>query len=471
MTNNGKTYTIEEALDKAGFGRFHWWMLLVTALTQIVYACQALLPTFLIPILDEAWDLEGPWDSMIAIAFFLGNVAGNLSWSKIGDLYGRRRATIYGSVVIATFTTLTAAASNLTGLLLCRFFAGFGTPTAVAFTLFIEYSPLLARAKSTLLVNVLFTLGGTLSVILAWLVIPTYGDNEGWRLYVLASSVPAWVSCLTTFWLPESPRFYATVGDFKKAEEAVSKVFKMNRVETPEGNLLHENKRITARGQIKDLFVPKYWRTSVVLGINLLQSTMMYYGIIFLSERLFQDSSLYSCEIVTTLSEIPGYVFGILTMNRLGRRNMIVWTMFVATIIFAVIVILWRYMLNNSYAWVVIVIAVFLARCSAALHSISVRLYLCEYYPTAIRATAVGAGLGLSRFGAIAGTFVSEDLEIVTSTTVFTIVSAIGYLTSLLITEDTTYRILTNDVDRTSSRLVSSISKQSNKEYVLVSHV
>jgi len=471
MTTKAETYTIEEALEKAGFGWFHWWMLLISALTQIVYACQALLPTFLIPILDDVWDLEGPWDSMIAIAFFLGNMAGNFCWSKVGDVYGRKRATIYGSLVIATFTAATAAASDLSGLLVCRFFTGFGTPTAVAYTLFIEYSPMLARAKTTLLFNVAFTIGGVLSVVLAWLVIPTYGDTEGWRLYVLASSVPAWVSCLTTLYLPESPRYYSTTGDFDNAEEAIRKVFKMNRVEPLAGNLLHENKKITVRGQIKDLFVPKYWRTSVILGINLMQSTMMYYGIIFLSERLFQDYSLYSCEIVTTLSEIPGYVFGTFTMNSFGRRNMIVWTMSFATIAFVVIVILWRYLLNDSYAWVVIVIAVFLVRCAACLHSISVRLYLCEYYPTAIRVTAVGAGLGLSRLGAIAGTFVSEDLDIVTSSTVFTIVSAIGFFTSLLITEDTTYNVLKNDVDRTSSQLLTSIYEKMKKEYVLVSSV
>jgi len=408
---------------------------------------------------------------MIGVAFFVGTMIGNLWWSKVADVYGRKIAIIYGSLVLATFITATAAASNLTGILLCRFFTGVGNPTAVTYTLLIEYSPMLDRAKSTLLLTCAFTAGGVLTVVLAWMVIPTYGDAKGWRLYVLASSLPAWLSCLTTLWLPESPRYFSTTGEFDKAERAISKVFNMNRVEPLAGNLLHENKIITVRGQVKDLFLPEYWRTSVVLGINLLNSTMSYYGIIYLSERLFEDYSLYSCEILTTLSELPGYAFGCFTMNRFGRRNMIVFTIGFATFNFAVIVILWRYLLDNSYARVVITIAVFLVRCATSLHSISVRLYLSEYYPTAIRATAVGAGLAFSRFGAIAGTFVSEDLDIVKSSTVFTMVSAIGFFTSLLITEDTTYKILTNDVDRTSSRLVSSISQQANKEYVLVSNV
>jgi len=471
MTNKGKTYTLKEALEEAGFGRFHWWILLINGFTQAVYACQALLPTFLIPLLDDVWTLESPWDSMIGIAFFVGTMAGNLCWSKVGDIYGRWRAILYGSFVLATFTTATALASNITGILICRFLTGVGTPNAVSYTLFIEYSPMLARAKSTLLLTCAFTVGGVISVVLAWVIIPRYGNSEGWRLYVLASSVPAWLACLTTFWLPESPRYYATMGDFDKAEKAISKVFKMNRVAPLRGHLCQENKRITVRGQFKDLFVPEYWKTSVILGINLLNSIMSYYGIIYLSERLFEDYSLYTCEMLTTLSELPGYAFGCLTMNYFGRRNMIVYTMGFATFTFAVIVILWRYLLDDSYSWEIIVTAVFLARCATCLHTISVKLYLSEYFPTAIRATAVGAGLGFGKFGAIAGTFVSEDLDIVTSSTVFTIVSAIGFFTSMLITEDTTYKVLTNDVDRTSSRLATSISKQSNKEYVLVTNV
>jgi len=469
MTTKGGTYTIKEALEKAGFGWFHWWMLLINGFTQTVYSCQTLLPTFLIPILDDVWDLEGPYDSMIGMTFFVGTIAGNFLWAKVGDIYGRKRAIIYSAFVIATFSTATAATWNLPVMLLCRFLSGLGNPTSVSYTLFIEYSPLLARAKSTMLLGVAFTLGGVLSVVLAWLIIPSYGDTAGWRLYLLACSVPAWVSCLTTLWLPESPRYYSTVGDFDNAERALRKVFKMNRVEPPAGHLINENKRITVRGQVKDLFVPVYWRTSVILGINLFNSIMTYFGIIFLSWWLFQDYSLYGCEILTTLAEIPGYILGWFAMNIIGRRDMIVYTIGFGTITFAVIVILWRYLLDDPYAWVLLAIMVFLARCASTLHAITVKLYLSEYYPTAIRATAIGAGIGFGKVGAMTGTFVSEDLHIVTSSTVFTIVSAVGLFTSLLITEDTTHRILTDDVDRTPSRLVSSISKQSNKQYVLVS--
>jgi len=469
-----ETYSITDALEKGGFGWFHWWLLLMTGIIDSVYSCQALIPTFLMPLLRDVWDLDGPWDSMIGIVFFVGTMFGNLLWSKVADIHGRKKAIIFASFVLAASTTLTGVANSVTPLLICRFFTGCGTVTSVSYTIFIEFSPMLARAKSVLLLTVFWTLGGVLSVVLAWIIIPRYGENSGWRLYVYASSVPAWIAVLLSFWIPESPWYYATIGEYTKAEETLNMVLKSNKKEPMKGHLIHENEEIQIRGRIKDLFVPKYRRTSLVLGINLINSIATYYGIIFLSERLFADYSLYLCELLTTLSEVPGLLFGSFTMNRIGRKYMIIFSMFFATIFFLSIVLLWHYEYANPYAWVIIVIVVFLTRSASALHAISVKLYLSEYYPTAIRATAVGTGLFLCKFGAIGGTLVSEDLDVLTASIVFTIVAAMGFATSLLIKEDTTMKKLTNEVDRAdagSPATASILSREDRASYVLFSTV
>lgn len=473
-TTKDATYCITDALEKAGFGRFNWWLLVLTGIIDSTYACQALLPTFLIPILRDVWFLEGPWDSMIGIVFFVGTMFGNLLWSKVADIHGRKWAIIFASVVLAASTTVTGMSNSLTTLLICRFFTGCGTVTSVSYTIFIEFSPMMARAKSVLLLTVFWTMGGVLSVVLAWIIIPIYGEHNGWRLYVYASSIPAWIAVLLSFWIPESPWFYATIGEYEKAEKTLSMVLKSNKAEPMKGHLKHENEVIEIRGQIKDLFVPKYRRTSLVLGINLINSIAAYYGIIFLSERLFANYSLYLCELLTTLSEIPGLVFGSFTMNRIGRKYMIISTMGFATMFFLTIVLLWHYDYDDAFAWVIIVIVVFMTRSATALHAISVKLYLSEYYPTAIRATAVGTGLFLCKFGAIGGTLVSEDLDVLTATAVFTVVSAMGFATSLLIKEDTTFRVLTNKVDRLDLRSCAStsiLSKGDRASYVLFSTV
>lgn len=468
-TTKDAPYTITDALEKAGWGRFNWWLLVLTGIIDSVYACQALMPTFLIPILRDVWALDRPWDSMIGIVFFVGTMFGNLFWSKFADIHGRKKAIIFASFVLAASTTFTGITNGLITLLICRFFTGCGTVTSVSYTIFIEFSPMMARAKSVLMLTVFWTIGGVLSVVLAWIIVPIYGETSGWRLYVYASSIPAWIAVLLSFWIPESPWYYTTIGENEKAEKTLNMVLKSNKKEPMTGHLIHEDEVVEFRGRFKDLFVPKYRRTSLVLGTNLINSMAAYYGIIFLSERLFSGYSLYLCELLTTISEIPGFLFGSFTMNKIGRKYMIIFTMFFATFYFLCIVLLWHYEYDDQYAWVIIVIAVLLTRSATSLHGISVKLYLSEYYPTAIRATAVGSGLFLCKFGAIGGTLISEDLDVLTASIVFTIVSAMGFATSLLIREDTTFKILTNDVDRNDAQSpsVSILSREDRASYVL----
>merc|ERR1719317_1729129 len=87
-------YTIDEALEKAGFGWFQWKVLVLAGAIYALDASQVLMLTFLIPILVDLWELNPPWGSMIGVAFFIGGLIGCLSWSKFGDISGRRKIVI-----------------------------------------------------------------------------------------------------------------------------------------------------------------------------------------------------------------------------------------------------------------------------------------------------------------------------------------------------------------------------------------
>ena len=58
----------------------------------------------------------------------------------------------------------------------------------------------------------------------------------------------------------------------------------------------------------------------------------------------------------------------------------------------------------------------------------------------------------MTRLSAGAGTFISEDINIVIGNLMFSAFSAIGLITILLVREDTTGKILTNSIDRTGCR-------------------
>jgi len=73
-------------------------------------------------------------------------------------------------------------------------------------------------------------------------------------------------------------------------------------------------------------------------------------------------------------------------------------------------------------------------------------IYMSEYYPTVIRSTAVGFGYSLSRIGGMITMFVAEDLEIAKAMFIYSVVSFISLLITIMLPQDTTGLILKDQI-------------------------
>jgi putative MFS transporter len=111
-------------------------------------ACQFFMMAFLIPVFEDIWDLSSPWDSLIPNAFVVGILIASLCWSKVADVYGRRKVVIVGMTLMSISTTMTIFVTNIYALLICRFFAGLGYIQPVIITHLLEFSPVNSRGKS-----------------------------------------------------------------------------------------------------------------------------------------------------------------------------------------------------------------------------------------------------------------------------------------------------------------------------------
>lgn len=450
----GVIYTVDEAFSRAGFGRFQWKILFLTGAMWSSEAVEIMLLTFLMPILNDSWNLDGAWTAMIGIFVFLGSLCGSFVFSMLSDKHGRRIVVICSSVIVALTGTLTAFVTDIQILLIFRFISGFGlsgiVPTLV---LFQEMVPPNSRGTSVWIEMSFWTVGSIISVSLAWAILPNVDVSYGWRLYIGLSTILPWSVVIGASYLPESVRYYSTVGDFDSAERLISKILKENGKSPMKGRLI-QNKIVTGRGNIKDLFVTRYWKTSVVVLFNFITSFCCYYSIVFVSERLFNSSSLYVCEFVTTLAELPALLVA-LYIDIVGRKMVLILSWTLNTIGFLIIAASWYYMSSAWYTESFYVITVFVVRLSVYVNSMTIYLYTTEYYPTAIRTTALGLGYAFSRLGAAGGTFLSEGISIVIGNIILSSVSAISCLSIFLIPEDTVGRALSNDVDRTSCKTTS----------------
>jgi hypothetical protein len=165
-------------------------------------------------------------------------------------------------------------------------------------------------------------------------------ESTGWRYYVLATSIPTWLVAIALCWIPESARWFYTAGQFDKAEKLMKLISIMNGKEPIEGRLVRGRKdNIQKRGQIKDVFVPQYRKTSIILNFTFTTCIFVYYGVSYISVRLFEDYSLYISESVTNLSEVPALALG-LCMGRVGWRNLMIYTKTIPAISLAIVAVL-----------------------------------------------------------------------------------------------------------------------------------
>merc|ERR1719285_1275822 len=134
-------YTLYEALEKAGKGRFQLLLTITVGAMTATNAWQNFMMIFLVPIVKDNWDLDRPWVTMIHIAFFLGMLCGNILMSKLADVYGRRKVLILGMNLLAISSVATVFAYDIYFMLICRFFSGLGHVQPVAYILLLEYSP------------------------------------------------------------------------------------------------------------------------------------------------------------------------------------------------------------------------------------------------------------------------------------------------------------------------------------------
>jgi len=448
-SDDSEYITVNRAIDIAGFGWFQWKLLFLTGAIWSADAMEIMFITFIIPVLRDYWNLKAPYDSMIGVMIFVGMFLGAYGWSWLSDRQGRRKVVIITNIIVAVFGTLSAFSTNFGSMLVLRSITGFGIGgSVVSYTLFAEYCSTNSRGWALIMEQGCFSFGAMLSVVLAWITLTNIDGQVAWRWYIGLSALPCWFLILAYRFIPESVRYYSANGQREKAELLLKKIFLENGKEWPEGLVLLCNQEQTKKGTTCDLFVPAYRCTSAIMLTNFFCAVFCYYGICFVSERLFKTGDLYSSMCFTTLSEVPGIFLAVAFIDRTGRKGMmnICWLFF--GLMCLLIMLLPPTETTGSTQRGFDIIFVFLARCSVTILFLVIFVYFSEYYPTMIRSTALGLGSSLGRIAGMITTVIAEDLKIVDAMKIYSIFGFFSFVLTLLLPQDTTGMKMMDQVDR-----------------------
>jgi len=445
-------FTVDQAIEEAGFGYFQWKVLFMTGAIWASDAMEVMFITFIIPILRTHWNLKAPYDSLIGVLVFAGMFVGSFGWARLADMKGRRKIVIVTNIIVAVFGTLSALSPNIYWMLVFRTIVGFGVAgSSVAYTLFAEYCPSSFRGKALIMEQGCWSGGALLSVLFAWVTLTNLGEDIGWRCYIALSALPCWMMVMASAIIPESARYYAASGQRVEADKILKSVFRDNGRPYPEGKLVVGNWGKT--GKVSDLFVPAYRATSAILLMSFFNSTFCYYGICFISERLFRHGSLYFAMFLTTLSEVPGIFFGVLVLDYTGRRGMMNICWFLFSVLAVIISLLPPSEKTGDLQRGFDIMFVFVARCAVSTLFYTLYVYYSEYYPTVIRSTALGIGSAIGRVAGMITTVVAEDLNLVSAMMIYSLFGFFTLFLTVMLPQDTTGMEMKDQVDFSSLEL------------------
>ena len=223
--DDGSRWTVTEAIDASGFGRFQLMMLLFTGLAWMGDAMEMMLLSFLGPSVRCEWGVSPMQEGRLTSVVFVGMLFGAPTWGIVADARGRRVA-FFATTIITFVAGLASAFSPSFGFLLfARTLVGFGlggVPTA--FALFMEFLPAGNRGKWLVAIEVFWTLGSVVEAGLAWAILP----RHSWRVLLLASTAPLALLLCVMWIVPESPHYLAARGDAAGAAETLRRVSRAN---------------------------------------------------------------------------------------------------------------------------------------------------------------------------------------------------------------------------------------------------
>ncbi|KAF9418726.1 hypothetical protein HW555_004554 [Spodoptera exigua] len=404
------TFTVTQAVNALGFGWFQVKLSLFTGLCWMADSMEMTILSILSPALHCEWNISKYQQALTTTIVFMGMMLSSTFWGNISDRYGRKTALSMCGVLLFYYGLLSSIAPNFLWLLFLRGLVGFAigcVPQSV--TLYAEFLPTKQRAKCVVLLDCFWALGACLEVALALVVMPTLGVH--------------WLTCsvnYTATWLPESARYHVASGEPDKALATLEQIAQDNGRPMLLGRLVCDDSvGIGQRGRLKHLLIPHLRNTSLLLWFIWMACAFCYYGLVLMTTELFEtgpsgleEPCAADCRPLQTTDYMD---------------------------------LLWTTLADRTFLTCIL----FLARGIIAGLFQAAYVYTPEVYPTALRATAVGACSAVARLGAMVTPYVAQVLlknSIVIATSVYSLVAVLAAVACLALPIETKGREMRDTV-------------------------
>ncbi|XP_062238849.1 putative transporter SVOPL isoform X2 [Platichthys flesus] len=403
------TFTVEDAVETIGFGRFHILLFLIMGSSNIVEAMEIMLLAIVSPEIRCEWRLDDWQVALVSTMVFLGFMVCGVLSGYVADRYGRWKVVFGGFVWSAYFSLLTSFAPSYGWFIFLRSMVGCGVAgVSQGFVLKTEFIPAKYRAYLLPLASIFWMMGSMLIIILGMTVVPTLG----WRWMIRISVAPSIILIFLFKFIPESARYNVSAGNVQAAVKTLQWIAKMNRVSLPPGRLVEAAENEVVGG---------FWFVA----------SFVYYGSVLSSSELLEKNLLcvtdadgdhqvkhrqegglcycipfgisdYQTLLISCLGEVALIPLNICLLNVVGRRKTLTVLQLLSAILFM--------MVNICTTMFGFTVLLFLLRSLVSMNFNVIYIYTAEVYPTVARSLGMGFCTSFSRIGGMIAPFMAQVL-------------------------------------------------------------
>jgi putative MFS transporter len=336
------------------------------------------------------------WMGLIGASSLIGIFIGAPVVGWLTDRFGRRWPFTINLIVFIVLGGAQAFVRSPEELFAVRVLLGMaiGAEYAIGAPMLSEFSPSAQRGRLGAVLEVWWYGGFLVSVIVGYVLVDAF--DASWRWVLATSALPAVLTLILRYGLPESPRWLLSRGRKQEAREIALR--HLGDEQYFDRELSAE---LPARRGVLSLFSPAYRHRTLMVSAFWAFLVAPYFAIVTFAPEVFGALRLdaRASTIATNAVALLGAFTGMMLVDHVRRRQMLIAPLWICGV--ALIVVgLW------PEGPVEIIIACFVAFAFFnALAADMCGVYPNELFPTDLRTTGVGVAAAASRIGAAIGTF------------------------------------------------------------------